>query len=62
MKFALETCPVMVPVAKNGAGYDNESYLVDLGTSCSVSGDFAIRSFIVNSTNDEEVYWEEITI
>ncbi|MCL4362036.1 MAG: LamG domain-containing protein [Candidatus Parvarchaeota archaeon] len=43
-------------VAKNGAGYDNESYLVDLGTSCTVSGDFAIRSFIVNSTNDEEVW------
>ena len=43
-------------VAKNGRGYDNESYLVDLGTSCSVSGDFAIRSFIVNSSNDEEVW------
>ena len=43
-------------VSKIGSGYDNESYLVDLGTSCAVSGDFAIRSFIVNSSNDEEVW------
>ncbi|MGC8533449.1 MAG: LamG-like jellyroll fold domain-containing protein [Candidatus Parvarchaeum sp.] len=43
-------------VSKIGSGYDNESYLVDLGTSCTHSGEFAVRSFVVNSSNDEEVW------